>query len=668
MMRMRRSVLGCLLALSGVAGAEGFDAETPGPLARLQGEYGVWSAPAGHAELHAGHGRTGNRCLRLLGGADHVMELALEEPLSADAELAFWAERWTRRAPFAFRVAARNGNGGRWTEVYNGDRILKIGGFLTEVVVPLGAGVDAMRFSATTPEGSGVMIDDVTLGKAEPMRVPSVEVVQPVIPVLTRVRDNPVAALKVTTRGRAAPRQLRTLRVSLDGTSHMDDVKAVRVIHIGAGYDLAGGTQFGDAQEAAPELVFSGRRALMVGENHFWVSVELEDGADIDGRVDAGILGVQVDGETLAPPSPASPDGAQRIGVGVAVAGDGNSQTFRIPGLATTNKGTLIGVYDVRYKHGHDLPGDIDVGMSRSTDGGRTWEPLKVIMDMGNDKKWLYDGIGDPAVLVDRSNNRIWVVATWSHGNRSWRGSGQGMSPEETGQLVMVFSDDDGQSWSEPVNVTRQVKRPEWHFLLQGPGKGITMTDGTLVFPAQFQDGDKNPDGSKKGTPFSTLIYSGDHGRTWHVGTGIKSNTTEAQLVELADGSIMLNCRDNRGGTRTIGVTRDLGQTWELHPTDRKALNEPVCMASLIRIEHRKHGNLLFFSNPDTTRGRSHMTIKVSKDEGMTWPEEMHTLYDRRTCAGYSCLTRVGPDHIGVLYEGPKQMYFQRFAIDELVE
>jgi sialidase-1 len=110
-----------------------------------------------------------------------------------------------------------------------------------------------------------------------------------------------------------------------------------------------------------------------------------------------------------------------------------------------------------------------------------------------------------------------------------------------------------------------------------------------------------------------------------------------------------------------------LGKTWELHPTDRKALNEPVCMASLIRVEHPEHGDLLFFSNPNTTGGRSHMTIKVSKDEGMTWPEEMHTLYDIRSCSGYSCLTRIGPDHIGVLYEGPKQMYFRRFRIDELV-
>jgi sialidase-1 len=293
---------------------------------------------------------------------------------------------------------------------------------------------------------------------------------------------------------------------------------------------------------------------------------------------------------------------------------------------------------------------------------------MKIIMDMGDDPKWRYDGIGDPAVLVDRGSGWVWAVATWSHGNRSWFGSGQGMSPEETGQLMLVYSKDDGVTWSKPINITKQVKKPEWHFLLQGPGKGITMKDGTIVFAAQYQDSDKKSDGSKKGTPYSSLIYSVDHGKTWHMGTGIKSDTTEAQIVELEDGSLMLNCRDNRGGARTVGVTRDLGKTWTLHPTDRKALNEPVCMASLIRVEHPKHGKLLVFSNPNTVRGRYNMTIKVSKDEGMTWPESSHTLYDARKGSGYSCLTQVGQDKIGVLYEGPTEIYFLRFPLNELVK
>ena len=137
------------------------------------------------------------------------------------------------------------------------------------------------------------------------------------------------------------------------------------------------------------------------------------------------------------------------------------------------------------------------------------------------------------------------------------------MTPEETGQLMLVSSDDDGRTWSDPVNITKQVKDPKWRFVLQGPGKGITLRDGTLVFPAQFRGENEEP---VSGKPFSTLIYSKDRGQTWQIGTGVKIETTEAQLVELGDGSIMINCRDNRGGSRSVYTTRDLGKTWQEHP------------------------------------------------------------------------------------------------------
>ncbi|MGB0144599.1 MAG: glycosyl hydrolase, partial [Akkermansiaceae bacterium] len=110
-------------------------------------------------------------------------------------------------------------------------------------------------------------------------------------------------------------------------------------------------------------------------------------------------------------------------------------------------------------------------------------------------------------------------------------------------------------------------------------------------------------------------------------------------------------------------VTLDMGKTWELHPTDRKGLNEPVCMASLLRMD-----DLLIFSNPNTRRGRYNMTIKISKDEGMTWPEKNHTLYDARNGSGYSCLAPVGDDKVGVLYEGPTELYFLRFPLTDLVK
>jgi sialidase-1 len=344
-------------------------------------------------------------------------------------------------------------------------------------------------------------------------------------------------------------------------------------------------------------------------------------------------------------------------------AGDDGVTCYRIPGIDTTLKGTLIAVYDVRRCSWGDLPGDIDVGMSRSTDGGKTWEPMQVILDMGHDAKWKHDGIGDPCVCVDRRTGTIWVAALWSHGNCGWHGSGPGMKPEETGQAMLVRSDDDGKTWSTPMNITDQIKDPKWRLILPSPGRGMTMTDGTLVFPAQFKDAEN--------TPFSTIMWSCDRGKSWKFGTGAKSNTTECGVVELRDGRLMLNMRDNRGGARSVCTTIDMGSTWQEHPTSRKALIEPVCNAGLIRIKGKENvtgKDMLVFCNPNHKSDRSHMTLKVSVDDGMSWPRRYWLLIDEGKSAGYSSLSQIDTETIGVLYEGSRaHLCFRRVGIQELL-
>lgn len=656
---MRRLIFALLLSGNIFCNAEDFEGFPTGGFESLKSDLGEWTSPKGNAEINGSHAKGGKKSLRLLGGEEHSVVLNLANVPQEDVVLSFWAERWTSRAPFQFRIDEKRK--GKWSEIYNGDKAIKVGGFLTLVEIPIRGGIERLRFTSTAPAKSGVMIDDLLLEKVQPMKVKKITAVQPVIPVLIRKKDNPVIGLQVVAKGRGEAKSLTALKFDFQGTTDLDAIKTVTVFSAGSVPKAGAGESFGEARREGNGWACEGKADLVSGDNYFWVSVELNEGADLDGRVDARILAVKLNDGKVMTPEVTSPEGSQRIGFAVRQRGDDGSKAFRIPGLATTNDGTLIAVYDVRYRSGGDLPGDIDVGMSRSTDGGQNWDKMKVIMDMGNDPKWRYDGVGDPSVLVDKVTGRIWVGATWSHGNRSWHGSGQGMSPEETGQVMMVYSDDDGLTWSKPINFTNQVKKPEWHFLLHGPGAGITMTDGTLVFPMQYQDSDKHPNGRKKGTPYSSIMYSKDRGKTWVMGTGIKSNTTEAQVVQLSDGSLMLNCRDNRGGARTVGVTKDLGQTWQLHPTDRKDLNEPVCMASILRM-----GDRLIFSNPNTRRGRYNMSIKVSVDEGMSWPEKMHTLYDSRSGSGYSCLAPVGKEHVGVLYEGPTEIYFLRFPIGEL--
>lgn len=474
--------------------------------------------------------------------------------------------------------------------------------------------------------------------------------------------------------GSLAPVSLTELGVVL--TCEDGDVESVTAFFGGADDSFSHEQKpFGQSNfvstSAGESLVISGDQSLLEGGNVIWIACKLSAHADVDHRV--GVSLTQVASSKGAVDFTEGPSTTQRLGLALRKGGDDGVHTYRIPGLATTKLGTLIGVYDIRRRSGGDLPGDIDVGMSRSTDGGRTWEPMKVIMDMGDDPDWRYDGIGDPAVLVDREKGTIWGAATWSHGNRSWVGSGPGLNPDETGQLMLVRSDDDGVTWSDPINITREVKRPEWSFILQGPGKGITMRDGTLVFAAHFQNPPNQTDKSAHRLPHSTIIYSKDHGVTWQAGTGAFDDTTEAQVVEIEPGMLMLNCRYNRGSVRIVMTTDDLGGTWKDHASSGHALIEPrACMASLIDVDQElgtNDGGWLLFSNPDSTSGRYHMTIKASRDSGHTWPKEYWLLLDEGESAGYSCMFMIDDRTVGILYEGSQShMTFQRIPLVDILD
>lgn len=402
--------------------------------------------------------------------------------------------------------------------------------------------------------------------------------------------------------------------------------------------------------------------SLSPGWNYCWVSVQLNGEANMDHLAEIHLRSLVDAGGKSYPIHENGKGYSRRIGIALRKKGEDGVNTYRIPGICATDKSTLIAVYDVRYDNSRDLPANIDVGMSRSTDGGKTWEPMKIIMDMGAPAD--NSGIGDPAVLFDPVSKKIWVAALWSKGNRSIAGSGPGLSPDETGQFVLVSSADDGQSWSAPQNITAEVKDPKWHLFFQGPGNGIAMQNGTLVFPAQYWD--------EKGMPYSTLIFSTDHGMSWQgKREGPKSNTTESQLVETRAGTIMLNMRDNRGHFRSVATTDDLGKTWTEHISSYHSLPDPVCMASLIKAPVQSAtgtADYLFFSNCNNQLARKDMTIKASADAGESWPAKWQLLIDERGSFGYSAQTGIDNHTIGLLYEGIRELYFVRIPIKDILK
>jgi sialidase-1 len=510
-------------------------------------------------------------------------------------------------------------------------------------------------------------------------------------PVLKGKVNNPLIRIEVdnSSKGKTVTR----FKINL-GKTTLSNLKSVRVFYTGSRKTFSDSVQFGESMNIEKLIRLEGIQVLNSDKNYFWISCELSDQVDLLSKVHTSLDYVEIDNQKLIPFNH-STNNEFRLGVAIRQKGEANVHTYRIPGLTTTKSGSLLAVYDVRRDSGRDLQGHMDIGISRSVDGGANWEPMRIAIDMA---EWgglpqKFNGVSDACILVDDNSGDIYVAGLWMHGvineegiwqenltdeseiwNHQWRnkGSQPGLGVKETSQFLIVKSTDDGITWGEPMNLTSMCKDPKWWLWAPAPGHGITLEDGTLVFPTQGRD--------ENGLPFSNITYSKDEGKIWKTSKAAYQNTTECMAVQLNDGSIMLNMRNNfnryekgKKNGRAIAVTSDLGNTWTEHETSCSALIEPVCMASIHKHEfiddlgHKK--NMLFFSNPNSKYTRDKQTIKVSFDDGLTWPSNYWITLDEGRGAGYSCLTSIDKNTIGILYEGSQaQMTFQKVNISNIIK
>lgn len=490
----------------------------------------------------------------------------------------------------------------------------------------------------------------------------------PIHPVLIRNEHGPLLRVVVEASN---PKDVRVNAVSfrLDGTDDLADLDSLTLFATGDKVEFSSAMPFGEPIKPAKEVKFRGKQALSAGKNVFWLSCRLKATANLSHRVAAACTSMETTIGVLAPRN-ASPNARHRVGVAIRRHKDDGVHTYRIPALATSAKGTLLCVYDMRRRMRRDLQEDIDIGLSRSTDGGKSWDPVRVIMDMGEygGLPQEQNGCSDPGIIVDRQTGEIQCFAVWMNGKpgkHQWTGDGSepGYEIGKSAQFLRVSSKDDGLTWSKPENLTRQLKKEAWWLFAPSPQQGIQLADGMLVMPSQGRD--------EKGKEFSTIMTSRDHGASWTVAPPAYSGGSECQAVQLGDGALMLNMRNEQGRFRAVFTTRDFGRIWEPHPTNGNTLIEPNCNGSLLRVDYEAAGekkHVLLFANPHTQKGRTHHTIQVSFDDGRTWPQSHHLLLDEGIGAGYPSLTRIDDRHIGIVYEGSQShLVFEKLSLDELL-
>jgi sialidase-1 len=336
----------------------------------------------------------------------------------------------------------------------------------------------------------------------------------------------------------------------------------------------------------------------------------------------------------------------------VFVSGRDGYQSYRIPSAIVTPRGTVLAFAEGR-KNGPDDAGDIDLVLRRSTDGGLTWGPLQVVWDDAENT------CGNPCPVVDRATGTIHLLLTHNLGKDSERqivaGTGAGTRTAWASRSV-----DEGLTWTKPLEITAQLKREGWTWFATGPGVGLQMRSGRLVVPCDAKDV-----GGRKGYAF--VVASEDGGATWTAGGIVGEAWNECQAAELSDGSLMLNMRNHGGKNRRRGVSisHDGGRTWSPAQPDA-ALVEPVCQASLLRASWEP-GRLLF-SNPADEKVRARMTVRLSEDDGRTWPRSL-VLHEGP--AAYSCLAMLPGGDAACLFEAgekrsSERIVFARFKLDAL--
>ena len=318
----------------------------------------------------------------------------------------------------------------------------------------------------------------------------------------------------------------------------------------------------------------------------------------------------------------------------IFTAREGGYHHYRIPTLVVTQKGTVVALCEARKGTGLDWDPSA-ILFRKSSDNGETWGEVKTIQY--SEKEPIHNLVA----IVDGDTVHLLYCQHYD-------------------RCFYLKSTDDCETFSDPADITdvfMQYKAEyDWKVIATGPGHCVKMSSGRMVVPVWMSYG--TGDGGHRPSILS-VIYSDDNGATWCRGELIKNtikNPSETSAVELSDGSLLLNVRNEHyeeTGRRAYTVSKDGATGFSEYQFDNQLL-EPCCFGCILRYDK----NRILFSNPDTLEGmhygfkvyrdRKNLTVQLSYDDCKTWHSKMVI---EEGIAGYSDMAVGKNGKVFILYE-----------------
>ena len=333
--------------------------------------------------------------------------------------------------------------------------------------------------------------------------------------------------------------------------------------------------------------------------------------------------------------------------------GNDGYNCFRIPTIIKAKNGTLLAFAEGRKNSCSDT-GDVDLVYKKSFDNGKSWSDLQVIWDDG------MNTCGNPSPVLDLESGRLSLLSTWNRGeDKEWQIIDQ--KSIDTRHVFLIHSNDNGETWSKPKEITNDVKLDNWTWYATGPVNGIQLkkgkNKGRLIIPCDHIEAETKH-------YYSHIIYSDDGGLNWNLGGSTPQHqVNECTVIEFKNGDLLLNMRnytDDR--LRKLSLSKDQGISWG-NIYSHESLIEPICQASMINIRRPFTNDLLAFSNPNSKTNRERMTIQLSFDKAKSWPNNI-LLHDGPSA--YSNLVQLNSEEIGCLFEGGKKSAYEGIAFEKI--